>query len=104
MENTDTKQLSFPQRNWFLLCVLVAILSPLIVHWVQTGAREKVYQQSINTRPPSTQPNNPATTGGAGGTDTSYKVANPPTNPSTPGDTSNKIKPAGKGGADSPTK
>ena len=104
MENTDTKQLSFPQRNWFLLCVLVAILSPLVVHWVQAGAREKVYQQSINTRPPSTQPNNPATSGGAGGTDTSYKVANPPTtNASTPGDTSNKAQPAG-GTAAQPSK
>jgi len=81
MENTDTKNLSFPQRNWFLLCVLVAILSPLIVHWVQAGARHENYEQSINTRPPSTQPNNPATSGGAGGTDSSYKVATPPATP-----------------------
>ncbi len=86
MENTDTKQLSFPQRNWFLLCILVAILSPLVVHWVQTGAHKESYQQSVDTRPPAT--------GGAGGTDTSYKVAAPPANPPGPGDTSNKVKPA----------
>jgi hypothetical protein len=104
MENTDTKNLSFPQRNWFLLCVLVAILSPLVVHWVQVGAHQENYQQSLNTRPPSTQPDNPATAGGAGGTDSSYKVATPPTNPATPGDTSNKVKPVGRGAADSSKK
>jgi len=63
MENTSTK-LSFPQRNWFLLCVIVAILSPLVVHWVQGGARKEAYNESINTRP--------------AGSDTSYKVASPP--------------------------
>jgi hypothetical protein len=87
MENTDTKQLSFPQRNWLLLCILVAILSPLVVHWIQSGARHESYQQSVDTRPPAT--------GGAGGTDTSYKVATPPTNPPGPGDTTNRVKPTG---------
>ena len=76
MENTNTK-LSFPQRNWFLLCVIVAILSPLVVHWVQAGARKESYNESVNTKP--------------AGTDTSYKVASPPMQG---GDS------AGKGGAD----
>jgi hypothetical protein len=89
MENTNNKQLSFPQRNWFLLCVLVAILSPLIVHWVQNGAHREAYQQAIDTRPP--------VTGGAGGTDTSYKVAQPPGN-----DTANKVKPVQAGARPSP--
>ena len=48
MENTDNKNLSFGQRNWFLLCVLVAILSPLIVHLLQTGAQKESYKQSID--------------------------------------------------------
>jgi len=86
MENTDTRQLSFPQRNWLLLCILVAILSPLFVQWVRTAAHKESYQQSVDTRPPSV--------GGAGGTDTSYKVATPPTNPAT-ADTANKVKPTG---------
>jgi hypothetical protein len=61
MENTDRK-LSFPQRNWFLLCVLVAILSPLVVHWLHRGAQEVTYQQSVDIK----------------SKDTSYKVASPP--------------------------
>lgn len=84
MENTS-RQLSFPQRNWLLLCILVAILSPIIVHWIQAGAHKESYNNSVNTRPPNV--------GGAGGTDSSYKVATPPTNP--PTDTSNKVKPYG---------
>lgn len=85
MENTDNRQLSFPQRNWLLLCILVAILSPLVVHWIQAAAHKESYRQSVDTRPPSV--------GGAGGTDSSYKVATPPTNP--PADTANKVKPTG---------
>jgi hypothetical protein len=67
MENTD-KKLSFPQRNWFLLCVLVAILSPLVVHWLQTGAHKESYQQSIDIK----------------SKDSSYKIANPPGTDSAP--------------------
>ena len=70
MENTDNKNLSFPQRNWFLLCVLVAILSPLSVHFLQTSAQKESYKQSIDIRlSDSSKPN-----------DTSYKVAAPPDN------------------------
>ena len=61
MDNTD-KQLSFPQRNWFLLCVIVAVLSPLVVHWVQTGAHKQAYQQSVDIQ----------------SNDTSNRIANTP--------------------------
>ena len=69
MENVDDKKLSFPQRNWFLLCVIVAILSPLLVHSIQTLANKQRYEQAIHQKPVQ---------GGDGGTDTSYKVAAPP--------------------------
>jgi hypothetical protein len=65
MENTD-KKLSFPQRNWFLLCVLVAILSPLVVHWIQIGAHKESYKQSVDIK----------------SKDSSYKITNPPGNDS----------------------
>ncbi|HMH21685.1 MAG TPA: hypothetical protein VK563_07910 [Puia sp.] len=63
MEKLNDKRLSFGQRHWFLLCILVAILSPLVVYWVRTGARKEAYKQSVNIRP--------------AGSDTSYKVAIP---------------------------
>jgi hypothetical protein len=63
MENTDRK-LSFPQRNWFLLCVLVAILSPLAVHWLHIGAEKTSYQQSVDIK----------------SKDSSYKISSPPSN------------------------
>jgi hypothetical protein len=63
MENTSTK-LSFPQRNWFLLCIIVAVLSPLVVHWIQGRADKHNYENSLNMKP--------------AGTDTSYRVASPP--------------------------
>jgi len=72
MENTNDRKLSFPQRNWFLLCVLTAILSPLLVHFVQVGARKQAYKQSVDIRY----------------SDTSNKIASPPTN-----DTAQKSKP-----------
>lgn len=70
MENTDNKSLSFPQRNWFLLCVLVAILSPVLVHLLQTGAKKESYKQSIDIRPADSSKAN----------DSSYRVASPPQN------------------------
>jgi hypothetical protein len=73
MANTNNKRLTFPQRNWFLLCVIVAILSPLVVHWVQAGARKRVYDQETQVRDTSRS-------GGAGSNDTSNKVASPPSN------------------------
>jgi hypothetical protein len=70
MENTDNKSLSFPQRNWFLLCVVVAILSPILVHLLQTGAKRESYKQSIDIRSSDSSKTN----------DSSYKVAAPPQN------------------------
>ena len=67
MENTN-RDLSFPQRNWFLLCVLVAILSPLIVHWVQVGAHKEARQQSIDIKTKSSSDqisNTPGTDSGS---------------------------------------
>ncbi len=62
MDNADNKNLSFGQRNWLLLCILVAILSPIIVHFIQTGARKEVHRQAVERRY----------------SDTSSKVASPP--------------------------
>jgi hypothetical protein len=64
MENTNDRKLSFPQRNWFLICVLTAILSPLLVHLIQAGARKQAYKQSVDIRY----------------SDTSNKIASPPGN------------------------
>jgi hypothetical protein len=82
MDNVNDKQLSFPQRNWLLLCILVAILSPILVHLLQTGAQKENYRDAITAPPPKNA---------AAGTDTSYKMNNPPGN-----DTSVKT---GAGGA-----
>jgi hypothetical protein len=70
MENTDNKNLSFPQRNWFLICVVVAILSPIAVHFLQAGANKESYKQSIDIR----------STDSSKANDSSYKVASPPDN------------------------
>jgi hypothetical protein len=113
MENANDKQLSFPQRNWFILCVIVAILSPIVVHLVASGARSEAYKQSTEVRAADTATASPngATgpggttgstgTGGAAGSDTSYKVAAPPggantTNTTNAANAANKAKPAAK--------
>ena len=70
MENTSTK-LSFPQRNWFLLCIIVAVLSPLAVHWIQGKADRSNYNNTLNMKP--------------AGTDTSYRVSSPPSADSSKG-------------------
>lgn len=74
MENTDNKNLSFGQRNWFLLCILVAIISPIVVHYLQIGARRESYKQSVDIRTSDSSKNN----------DTSNKVAVPPSTNPTP--------------------
>ena len=92
MENTnDKKQLTFPQRNWLLLCLIVAILSPLAVHLVQGAAREKVYDQAIHPAPTAS--------------DTSYKMSASPGDSAkggagaTPGGTGTSPGGAAPGGA-----
>jgi hypothetical protein len=69
MDNVDNKRLSFPQRNWLLLCIIVAILSPIVVHLLQSGAQEKNYNSA--THPVMT--------------DTSYKMSAAPGNAAAPG-------------------
>jgi hypothetical protein len=64
MDNVNNKQLSFPQRNWLLLCIIVAILSPIVVHLLQSGADRENYNSAIHVRPAMT--------------DTSYKMSSPP--------------------------
>jgi len=70
MENTDNRNLSFPQRNWFLLCILVAIFSPLLVHLLQTRAQKESNKQYNDIRRSDSSKAN----------DSSYKVAVPPDN------------------------
>jgi hypothetical protein len=48
--NTDNRKLSFPERNWLLLCILVAIISPIFVDFVRIGARRETYKQSVDIR------------------------------------------------------
>jgi hypothetical protein len=74
MENANDKQLSFPQRNWLLLCIIVAILSPLVVHWVHGAARKRVYTQETEVRDTARKGGDSAA---GGATDTSNKVASP---------------------------
>jgi len=92
--------LSFPQRHWFLIVIVVAILSPVVFSWVQAAARHRAHQQSTEqptvhggsggstpmggavppgdtAQPGSVVPGaNPATSNGT--KDTSYHVATPP--------------------------
>jgi hypothetical protein len=68
MENTNDRKLSFPQRNWFLLLILVAILSPLVVRLVQRSAEKESYKESMHEKPVSA----------GNSTDSSYKIASPP--------------------------
>jgi cytoskeletal protein RodZ len=83
MDKVDNKGLSFPQRNWLLLCIIVAILSPIVVHLLQSGAQSKNYNEV--THPVMT--------------DTSYKMSASPGNAaSTTGSDS-----SGKAGASSST-
>ena len=47
MENTNDEKLNFGQRNWLLLCIIVAILSPVVVHWIQAGAHRESRRESM---------------------------------------------------------
>lgn len=85
MENVNARKLNFGQRNWVLLCIIVAILSPLFVHSVQVAARKHNYREATEQKPAhggdSASGGSVAPTGGSGSAtvkDTSYKVAAPP--------------------------
>jgi hypothetical protein len=94
--------LTFPERHWLLLCILVAILSPLVVHWIQGAVDKKNYGESLEQRTvqggmggstPSGGAVAPGDTSRPGGVnpmaspsvhtttkDTTYRVAAPPQN------------------------
>lgn len=85
----DGSQLSFPQRHWLLLCVLIAILSPLLVHWIQAGTTQVKYQDAVHQKPLNHGGASPDDTGKQGSNtmtpangkqvqDTSYKISAPP--------------------------
>jgi hypothetical protein len=48
--DTEKVKLSFPQRYWLLLCILVAIFSPIFVGWLNDAAHHTAYLQSIEAR------------------------------------------------------
>jgi hypothetical protein len=40
MENSQhPRGLNFAQRNWFLLCIIVAIVSSLVTYFIQSGKK-----------------------------------------------------------------
>jgi hypothetical protein len=95
----SNNHLSFPQRYWFLLCLVVAILSPILVNSLQALAHKTSYNQAMDQKPVHGGAGGLSPSGGAvapGNTsrpgsvnsmgasanretsDTSYKVAAPP--------------------------
>jgi len=54
MDSAKDKQLTWPQKNWLLLCILVAILSPMITNRIRAGAQRESYKES--THKASTEP------------------------------------------------
>lgn len=42
--------LTFPERHWLLLCILMAIFSPLAVHWISAAAHRESYRQSMDQK------------------------------------------------------
>lgn len=72
VDTGEDKGLNFAERHWLLLCIIVAILSPLIVHWVQGAAHRESYRESLEQ---------PVVKGGVGATSPSGGAV-------APGDTS----------------
>jgi hypothetical protein len=50
-DDTANEKLSFPQRYWLLLCIVVAIFSPLVVQWLNAEARHVAYKQASDHPP-----------------------------------------------------
>lgn len=46
-DRAENEKLSFPQRYWLLLCILVAVLSPIIVGWLNAAAHHVIYKQAV---------------------------------------------------------
>jgi hypothetical protein len=55
------QQLSFPQRYWLLIVIVVAIVSPIIVGWLDAAAHQHNYREATEQR---------AVGGGSGAADT----------------------------------
>ncbi|HEV2354851.1 MAG TPA: hypothetical protein VGR89_11435 [Puia sp.] len=70
------ERLSFPQRNWLLLCVIVAIVSPIFVHAIHVEVARKWYNHSVRQRQNAVGTNNSDSEKVT--RDTSYHVASPP--------------------------
>ncbi|HET6255999.1 MAG TPA: hypothetical protein VFE32_18125 [Puia sp.] len=81
-ENVENERaLSFPQRHWLLLCVAVAIISPLLVNGISAEAHHKLHRQSNGSPNGVTGVNPPRPDSSASGSlpkDTTYHVATPP--------------------------
>jgi multisubunit Na+/H+ antiporter MnhG subunit len=74
MDSMKESGLTFPQRHWLILCIVVAILSPIVVHAIQTMAHKTNYNEAI-------EPKRDTSAAGAmpaSAKDTTYKVAAPP--------------------------
>ena len=64
---THKTGLTFPQRNWLLLCVLTAIIVAIAYYLIETNMHETVRPNQIQT-----------TSGTANGGDTSHTQGIPP--------------------------
>jgi len=65
-------RLSFPQKNWLLLCIVVAIVSPLLVSGITAVSHQKMRRDAVE-RNGAAYP-----AGDSVAKDTSYHVATPP--------------------------
>ena len=74
-EEEDIK-LSFPQRYWLLLCILVAIISPIAVNWLNAAADRVAYRQATEVKPvPGSGADGSAASGGTAAVGDSSKAA-----------------------------
>jgi hypothetical protein len=67
---TRERRLTFPQRNWLLLCILTAIIVAIAYYLVDSGMRNNTTPQEIQTT------TGPTTT--ANGGDSSHTEGIPP--------------------------
>jgi len=51
VDTGEDKGLNFAERHWLLIAIFVAILSPLVVHWVQAAAHRESYHESMDQKP-----------------------------------------------------
>jgi hypothetical protein len=70
LQSTDNvNALTFPQRNWLPLVLIVALVSPLVVTGVKAMTHKPVHEEPVVRT---------AIPGDSSGRDTSYHVATPP--------------------------